>query len=97
VVDADGRFAVAKASEQGFARNHAKGMLKLMAAGACVFLLLLVALQVALSFAGNPVDSTFYKFYPIMAALGAVFGFERWGGKNRESTILSTPVELVEN
>ncbi len=67
-----------KEDARGFTRNHAKRLAKLIAAGVCVFLALLAALQVALSFVGIRPDATFYDFYPIMAALGVVFGFERW-------------------
>lgn len=56
-------------------------MALLIAAGACAFVALLAALQFALSSVGVKLDATFYDFYPIMAGLGAVFGFERWWGQ----------------
>jgi len=55
----------------------------LIAAGVCAFLVLLAALQVALSLVGLRQDPTFYYFYPVMAALGGVFGFERWWGQEQ--------------
>jgi hypothetical protein len=72
-----------KATGQGFTRVHAKRMVKLMAMGVAVFVIFLVAIQAALSLAGKPVDSSFYRFYPIMGALGAAFGFERWWGQEQ--------------
>jgi hypothetical protein len=58
-------------------------MTVLMVAGACLFVAPVVALQAAPNFVGLRPDSTFYDFYPIMAALGAVFGFERWWGQEQ--------------
>ena len=49
-----------------------------MAAGVCIFTSFIVAVQVSLDLVGKLPDSTFYNFYPIMVALGAAFGFERW-------------------
>jgi hypothetical protein len=66
---------------QGFTRNHARRMAMMIAAGACAFMALLAALQVAFGFVGLKMDATFYEFYPIMAGLGALFGFERWWGR----------------
>jgi len=34
--------------------------------------------QASLDLAGRPPDSSVYSFYPIMALIGAAFGFERW-------------------
>ena len=67
----------------GFTRAHAKSLARLMAMGVVIFVIFLVAVQFALSAAGRPVDSTFYNFYPIMGALGAAFGFERWWGQEQ--------------
>lgn len=67
----------------GFTRAHAKRLAKLVAMGVMVFVAFLAAVQLALSAAGKPVDSTFYRFYPIMGALGAAFGFERWWGQEQ--------------
>lgn len=72
-----------KEDGQGFTRNHAKRMVALIVAGACIFVALLVALQVALNYVGVRFDGTFYEFYPIMAGVGAVFGFERWWGQEQ--------------
>ncbi len=47
-------------------------------AGCAVFVALLVCLQALLVFVGYAVDPSFYNFYPILALLGAAFGFERW-------------------
>jgi uncharacterized RDD family membrane protein YckC len=70
-----------KEEGRSFTRNHVKRLAMLIAAGVCVFIALLAALQVALSLVGLRPDAMFYDFYPIMAALGAVFGFERWWGQ----------------
>jgi hypothetical protein len=53
-------------------------MVLLIALFACVFMVLLAALQVALSSVGIRYGGSFYEFYPIMAGLGAIVGFERW-------------------
>ncbi len=72
-----------KPSGQGLTRSHVKRLVKLMVVGVCIFLLALAGLQAALSFGGLPPDRSFYNFYPIMAVLGAVFGFERWWGQEQ--------------
>ncbi len=66
---------------------HIKRLVKMVAAGIGIFVVLLLALQAVLVYAGAAPDSSIYRFYPIMAALGVVFGFERWwateqGGNN---------------
>jgi hypothetical protein len=76
-------MVLGKEEVRGFTKNHVKRMAMLTTVGACAFLALLAALQVALSFVGLRQDATFYDFYPIMAALGAVFGFERWWGQEQ--------------
>ena len=63
---------------QGLSRSHLKRLVLFMAAGVGIFTLFLVVVQIALGLVGKLPDPTFYDFYPIMVALGAVFGFERW-------------------
>ena len=75
--------ALAKPSQSGFTANHAKRLAWFMAAGGVIFLVFLFALQVALILANVGLDATFYRFYPIMAAVGAAFGFERWWGQEQ--------------
>jgi cyanate lyase len=72
-----------KRDRQGFTANHAKRMTKLMVVGVCIFLLFMLVVQVVLSLARSPVDPTFYRFYPIMAVLGATFGFVMWWGQEQ--------------
>ncbi|MDV3293958.1 MAG: hypothetical protein LYZ70_06775 [Nitrososphaerales archaeon] len=69
---------MSKPREEGLTRAHLKRLGFFTLAGGAIFVALLVALQAALAFAGHPVDSSIYKFYPILAGLGAAFGFERW-------------------
>ncbi len=63
---------------EGLTIVHVKRLLKMVAAGSAVFSALLFALQALLVHEGLAPDSSFYDFYPIMAALGVAFGFERW-------------------
>ena len=71
-------------AEKGeFTVRHARRMAGLMAVNACIFLLLLAVLQLVLSIAGAPPDPSFYNFYPIMAGLGVIMGFERWWGQEQ--------------
>ena len=49
-----------------------------VAAGCLVFVSSLAAVQGLLSYAGPAPDSSVFAFCPIMAGLGAAFGFERW-------------------
>ena len=67
----------------GLARSYAGRPAKLLVGGASAFLILPAAVQVALSLVGAPPDATFYRLYPLMAALGAAFGFERWWGQEQ--------------
>ena len=69
---------LAEESKQGLSKSHLKRLVLFMAAVIAIFLLFLVAVQVALGLVGKLPDPTFYDFYPIMVALGAAFGFERW-------------------
>jgi uncharacterized RDD family membrane protein YckC len=63
---------------RGFTRGHGVRLLKMLAVGSAFFVILLFAVQVILIFGKLAPDSSFYNFYPIMAGLGALFGFERW-------------------
>ncbi len=58
--------------------GHLKRLLAFVAAGSSIFTLFILMLQVELVRAGQAPDPTVYDFYPIMAALGAAFGVERW-------------------
>jgi hypothetical protein len=74
---------LSKASTKRFTKVHVRRLLFLMGAGISVFTLILLGVQVLLSLAGKAPDPTFYNFYPIMMALGAVFGIERWWGQEQ--------------
>ena len=71
------------AEGRGLTRSHARRLLKLVGGGVATFVLILAAIQIALSMAGDGSDPSFYNFYPVMAGLGAVFGFERWWGQEQ--------------
>ncbi|MDA4125546.1 MAG: hypothetical protein OK438_08915 [Thaumarchaeota archaeon] len=78
---------MSRAEWHGLTTAHLKRLVKMVAAGIAIFIALLLALQAALVYAGAAPDSSVYWFYPIMAVLGALFGFERWwateqGGNN---------------
>ncbi len=62
----------------GLTRAHARRLVLMMGAGVALFVALLFCLQALLTYAGAAMDSSVYSFYPIMAGLGAMFGFERW-------------------
>ncbi len=66
------------ADGQGLTMAHIRRLIKMVAAGIGIFIVLLLALQAALVYAGAALDPSVYRFYPVMAALGAAFGFERW-------------------
>jgi len=69
-----------KAEGNGFTKDVAKRMIFFIIIFACIFVGLLAALQVALKFVGVQLGVSVYEFYPMMAGLGAVVGFERWWG-----------------
>lgn len=52
----------------------------LIAGGMAFFILLLASIQFFLYLSGHVLDPTIFDFYPLMAALGAAFGAERWWG-----------------
>ncbi|MDG6900653.1 MAG: hypothetical protein JRM80_01630 [Nitrososphaerota archaeon] len=46
--------------------------------GVGFFVSLFLALHLVLIYSGIAPDPSVFRFYPIMAGLGVLFGFERW-------------------
>jgi drug/metabolite transporter (DMT)-like permease len=63
---------------QGLTRRHLRRLVLLMGAGVLFFVGLFLCLHLLLIYAGAAPDPSVYNFYPLMAGLGALFGFERW-------------------
>ncbi len=64
---------------QGPDKNPMRTLLISMAFGGSFFVFVLFALLTALGFWGGVwFDPSVGNFYPIMAVVGALFGFERW-------------------
>jgi len=59
-------------------KNPLRRLLYLTVAGMGIFMSFLLVLQLSLVYFGTAPDPSVFKFYPIMAGLGALFGFERW-------------------
>jgi hypothetical protein len=72
------RCRMSSTDGQGPTMTHIRRLVMMVAAGTGIFVVLLLALQAVLVYAGAAPDSSIYRFYPVMAALGAAFGFERW-------------------
>ncbi len=66
-------------SEEGTDRHPVRTLVFFLAAGVGLFVAGLYAVLTLLgSVGGAGYDASVLSFYPFMAALGAVFGFERW-------------------
>jgi hypothetical protein len=63
---------------QGLTKAHLRRLVWMMSVGMVFFVALFLFVHIVLIYAGAAPDPTVYRFYPIMAGLGALFGFERW-------------------
>ena len=59
-------------------KHPARSLAYFLAAGASLFVAGLFVTLTSLGAAGVRYDSSVLDFYPVMAGLGAIFGFERW-------------------
>ncbi|HUI85909.1 MAG TPA: hypothetical protein VLY21_01985 [Nitrososphaerales archaeon] len=61
-------------------KHPARSLLVSVLVGCLIFIFFLFVVQMTLQYfaAGYGLDSSFEEFYPIMAALGALWGFSRW-------------------
>lgn len=61
-------------------KHPLRTLLYCITVGMGFFTSLILALHLALVYSGVAPDPSVFNFYPIMAGLGVVFGFERWWG-----------------
>jgi len=61
-------------------KHPLRSLAKSLLFGTLLFLSLIVAVQLVLTLLarGVGIDATFWRFYPLMGGVGALFGFERW-------------------
>jgi hypothetical protein len=65
-------------SGDGADARHLRTLLMMVAGGTSIFVLGFMAFHLALVFGGHAPDRSVLDFYPLMAGIGALFGFERW-------------------
>jgi hypothetical protein len=73
-----GLASAEKTNNQGPDKHPARTLLYCISVGAAFFTGLFLLLYLALVHSGKAPDPSVFRFYPIMAGLGLIFGFERW-------------------